>query len=621
MMGVLKENEIRVLTLEPGAREAPLVGSLVIIRLDRPHSEYNALSYRWQASAVPNATGDPSVTANIELDGDKAFAVTKNAESALRHLRLVKKKFSIWIDAICIDQENWEERTSQVRMMGEIYSQAERVYIWLDIDLPIYLPAFEMLEDLLPPMPFDLPSEEDGKVLTAWTSSHHDVLGDDPEVWEPLLLIGENEYWTRVWIQQEIAFAETLTIQCRDFSINASKLHQFQELVSDKISDDTVALDPRWERLLMGHVLLTGVNRPNFEDLQSFPSGHRYRSLLQAVTDGHKLVATDPRDKIYAVLGLIQPSDAAMAHFPIDYRRSVDQVHLDVARFMAEVCGSVAFLAMVEKGRRQAGLPTWLPNWDNILHQVRIDTEEYGLRYWGEHALQLWPKLSSDSRILTVYSLQLDAVAGVLSTSFAEWGENLVADLCEKLELGVPLFEGGDVKFSEPPGALSSLPYSLVSFAMVVLQEKKDVVEEWIDTLSTDVSKEAVRQKYKPSDQHGDDAEDLDEEFQNLSTEDQIEVELRVWQAVNQKLRLFRGEWRLGMSKQGSLIRLPPQARPGDQIYGFLQCPASIVLRPIDGTYFEVIGACWLAGVEFPRDIYSGEKGVGDFRLRKVMLV
>lgn len=82
---------------------------------------YEALSYVW---------GPVSGDRRVYCDG-KIIHITPNCESALRHLRLKKKKRTLWIDALCINQSSNTERSRQVPLMGDIYESASRVLIWL----------------------------------------------------------------------------------------------------------------------------------------------------------------------------------------------------------------------------------------------------------------------------------------------------------------------------------------------------------------------------------------------------------------------------------------------------------------------------------------------------------
>jgi heterokaryon incompatibility protein (HET) len=119
---------IRLLALLPSLEfKSELEAILTEVSLDNVSenkNSYEALSYVW---------GSRFGTEPIRCDG-KQLLVTPNCESALRHLRLRDKTRILWIDAICIDQENnafsTKERNSQVALMGEIYAKAAHTLCW-----------------------------------------------------------------------------------------------------------------------------------------------------------------------------------------------------------------------------------------------------------------------------------------------------------------------------------------------------------------------------------------------------------------------------------------------------------------------------------------------------------
>jgi hypothetical protein len=116
-----EKNEIRLLTLVEGRNSA-----FVWCKLDHhslsKHPPYTALSYHW---------GNPAITKTVMINEQKA-QVTVNLEAALRQLE-ADGYSKIWVDAICINQDDSEERSRQILRMRKIYTQASEVVAWLGI--------------------------------------------------------------------------------------------------------------------------------------------------------------------------------------------------------------------------------------------------------------------------------------------------------------------------------------------------------------------------------------------------------------------------------------------------------------------------------------------------------
>ncbi|KAH8814954.1 heterokaryon incompatibility protein-domain-containing protein [Xylogone sp. PMI_703] len=111
---------IRLITILPGAFGDELHCNCLNTKLeDAP--VYECLSYAW---------GLPNFSSSILIDGH-TLPITPNLEEALRHLRYPYEKRVMWIDAICINQAANEERSSQVQIMGEIYSRARQTIVWI----------------------------------------------------------------------------------------------------------------------------------------------------------------------------------------------------------------------------------------------------------------------------------------------------------------------------------------------------------------------------------------------------------------------------------------------------------------------------------------------------------
>jgi hypothetical protein len=120
------KNSIRLLELQPGCHHDEIHVALIDVSLSKP-PEYEALSYVW-GSRVPNKP---------IFCGYKKILVTENCLDALRRLRHKKRPRTLWIDSICIDQNSQLERGHQVQLMGDVYSKAEKVIIWLGEASPL----------------------------------------------------------------------------------------------------------------------------------------------------------------------------------------------------------------------------------------------------------------------------------------------------------------------------------------------------------------------------------------------------------------------------------------------------------------------------------------------------
>ncbi|KAL7626356.1 hypothetical protein AAE478_003128 [Parahypoxylon ruwenzoriense] len=117
------KKEIRLLCLEPASNiNDEISGALTAAPLSNSATKFEALSYTW---------GDSTETRTIRVNGKAGHAVTDNLYYALRRLRNRRSKRTVWIDAVCINQNDFNEKGNQVAMMGQIYSRASRVLIWM----------------------------------------------------------------------------------------------------------------------------------------------------------------------------------------------------------------------------------------------------------------------------------------------------------------------------------------------------------------------------------------------------------------------------------------------------------------------------------------------------------
>ena len=117
----LENREIRVITLAPGKWDDEIACSLKTVSLD-DNPSYETLSYVW---------GDPQLRKKTISLQQRRFQVTPSLESALRHLRHEETERTMWVDAVCINQRDDEEKSVQVKQMQLIYARTSHLVIWV----------------------------------------------------------------------------------------------------------------------------------------------------------------------------------------------------------------------------------------------------------------------------------------------------------------------------------------------------------------------------------------------------------------------------------------------------------------------------------------------------------
>jgi hypothetical protein len=190
------KQHIRLLVLYPARyTKSKLKGKLITQVLEDAPS-YECLSYTW---------GNEKPNRNAKLNSS-AFPIRPNLEAALRRLRRKDKARTLWIDAICINQLNTRERSSQVSIMRNIFARADRVLIWLgEEEKDGFTPrAFEKI-----PVLAKLSKKEmrDYVMENITSAEFRDDL-------DSLNRLGSRPWWNRVWVLQEFAVAKEVVLLC-----------------------------------------------------------------------------------------------------------------------------------------------------------------------------------------------------------------------------------------------------------------------------------------------------------------------------------------------------------------------------------------------------------------------
>ncbi|KAK3984510.1 heterokaryon incompatibility protein-domain-containing protein [Cladorrhinum sp. PSN332] len=354
-----RTREIRILILMPGRFDDPITCSLQKANLDE-NPQYDALSYVW---------GDPEVCRIIYVDGC-AKNVTVNLFAALRRLRARNhtEPKQLWVDALCIEQENNDEKSHQVAMMANIYKKSRVAFLWLgDYAKDLYLNegtmagsgvwaprkkitrAFHLIRRLADDEHFP----QQGTTLDGGpglSQSHVAALTG----------LMEFSWWSRVWTVQEAilpnrAFllfgAHHLKLLTLDLALMNRRKHQYDDGCCNGARSES-----EFDALVHQHVKVNAIIA--MKQILSDGGSADPSFPLAAFRDRQ---SSDARDQIYGVLGLL-PMASAAGIVP-DYSLHPRSVFSDTVAKLISYTRRLGPLWRPREYDRDSHLPSWVTDW------------------------------------------------------------------------------------------------------------------------------------------------------------------------------------------------------------------------------------------------------------------
>ncbi|KAJ4288952.1 hypothetical protein N0V90_011294 [Kalmusia sp. IMI 367209] len=308
---LLDRTDIRFLILHPGQFDDEINFDMKHISLSASHLKYEALSYAW---------GNEVASHPIYISDTKVL-VTSNLHSALRYLRFEEHSRRLWIDALCIDQNDIEERRQQVRLMGDVFSEADRVIIWLGEQSPETTKIFSLMNSL---------HQDQWLSSTEWlfqrdTMGREDFWSRDlanrslrrsisPHLtnlhiidWNSIQSFLQRPWFHRLWVVQEVSHAKRVVVVCGDSTIPWSTLSsgfsylEDQGLTSKHLEEDCA---------------LACKNNINMERIRSQKLCDPLFTVVLTNTYGK---CSDPRDKIFAMMSISDGQDILDWEISFDY--------------------------------------------------------------------------------------------------------------------------------------------------------------------------------------------------------------------------------------------------------------------------------------------------------------
>ncbi|KAI8635512.1 heterokaryon incompatibility protein-domain-containing protein [Xylariaceae sp. FL1651] len=342
--------EIRLLKILPGKGSEPLCCELIYSQIANP-PEYEALSYCW---------GSATLVAELHCDGILIF-VSANLAAALQIFRRATSSRMLWVDAICINQNDVSEKEYQVPFMGQIYSKAVAVQVWLGNDTPNCAGAtaftiFRNLKDLCVRFGWDIDFAYLVRHRTLQDYGLPDVVDDS---WGCIRHLVEMPWFTRTWIIQEVTLSRQAYLQCGesslpwiDFCVGFLSLSHTFLLYRPDIVPSISSYTQTMQLILTYH-----------------KAGTTFSSLdFPALLENHKVARTsDARDKIYAFLGLYELKSGRSHNIIPNYRDTVTEAFVNFAKEIVEQSKTLDILGVPRQNsqNRVDGLPSWVPDWSS----------------------------------------------------------------------------------------------------------------------------------------------------------------------------------------------------------------------------------------------------------------
>jgi hypothetical protein len=535
--------EIRLISLLPGPFSSPIR----VMLESTPFSpetppQFEALSYTWGSAENP-------IDIFVGSSGCYTLAVTQNLAEALPYLRLEDRSRTLWIDAICVNQSDVAERTSQVKRMADIYSKATRVVVWLgpaSEDSSMAIGFFNIICSKIT-VDWQTYSLQPTSAETWWADVDIPMPLDQTQS-NSILSLLNRPWFERLWIWQEVRLSsEDTIIKCGSQTIRWSSLCQ--------------AIFYLYRLHLSGagnRLLETRVNSIfQLCDRQS----HGYVPFTTLLDNTKYCKCSDPRDRIFALVSLLDPSQRVTG-IEADYSKTVSEVYKNAVLCTIKCSQILCIMATAGLEQNNLGLPSWVPKWP---HRAIARSLDY-----------LWASgetLAADigdqgyEGILQVTGISVATIDRVEGFKLPEYSSAIKTDI------------GHEIRRIA----------SWINLRGPFEKDSKDILA-FCRTICTDSFAEA----YHPP--RGNPLS-LKECLQALRFLLGLEGNVDGW---NMRFLAFVGQNVCGRSffvtKDGCLGLGPRAAKPGDIVAVLFGGPAAFILRPAHSGHYQVVGEAYCHG-------------------------
>jgi hypothetical protein len=388
----LEPDQFRILTLLPGSISSPLSCKLEVTHQNVAPLQFTALSWTWG----PQVSNSKTIRLN-----DIPHSIRPSLYEALEALRSPDESRRLWVDAVCINQHDDEEKSSQIPLMASIYRLADHVLVWLGKE-----------------------ANDSKYLMECIRHDRKDEFGTT-RFQEAMLRFAERPWFRRVWIIQEFALSKlSPQIACGSGPfVDWDCLHIAWDAAMESIR--RILVHPEAFMLNGGNLdadflrktfTLSRVRRSELEstilDIKTVRDqfqGLGHLNLAEVLMNSVGSQSSDARDHVYGVLGLLSADKRArfLSANPIDYTKSTIQIYQEATIFLltAEcIQNSSIFTHFGFPSAHGPSVPSWVLGIGSP-----SENSKPLLAYSQDN--QVAARISADKRTMLTHGLLLDEVS------------------------------------------------------------------------------------------------------------------------------------------------------------------------------------------------------------------
>ena len=585
-------------TMPSGGRFA-----LSTLKLEEP-VWYTALSYTW---------GPPVFDATIYCDG-LAKAITRTLETALKNFRHPTDSIMLWVDQICINQDDLEEKKQQIPLMSRIYTRSFNTVVWLgEADGHDIAGTFDFLNEITVRLQY---ANE-----VACPEGLTDVQlppGDSP-LWTDLVTFLSRPWFQRLWIIQEVVLSKEVWVMCGRHILPWRRLAT--PCSNMNLSGISSWLSTRRQSAEAGGA--TAVIPTNGWDAcdqlsreQEYYQSHNGQggTLFSLIRTYRNTLCWDPRDKIYGVLALTSSWESGRVHVDYTSDYPFTALYRDIAK--SKIKGMQASIVsdpedtrvlvaesihqiLVEidgPARTSEGLPSWVPDWATARRTIpiagRMNYQLFHASGDSEHGYDVDQK---DDTRLVVKAGFVDTIAnttGIFDSPSISY-DNIIdenRDLKGCFELCVSLQEYPHTSVTVFDALWRSMVAGVGETGRTAAPEAfAEIFSVLLDAV-TGKTPSLAGQSYTARQKRPEGKGKLTPSHLGSRTAGATFRNVRT--AMQNAMR----NRRIGTTEKGFIGLFPGHCEKGDAVHIIGGCPVPYVMRAISEDAWEMIGECYVPG-------------------------